>query len=87
MQIFVSVLEGNLGVKNATKLSAKYLQDKMGKNKQMQNIPVTEDFFKSNKKVLEKLNTKENSSITTTSKVLSKIPNRKNLQSNNTTFP
>ena len=53
----------------------------------MQNIPVTEDFFKSNKKVLEKLNTKENSSITTTSKVLSKIPNRKNLQSNNTTFP
>ena len=41
MQKFVSVFEGNLSVKNAPKLSAKYLQDKIYKIKQMQNIPVT----------------------------------------------
>ena len=44
------------------------------------------DIFKSTKNFLEKLNTKEDSSNTTTSNVLSKIPNRKKLQSNNTTF-
>ena len=47
-----------------------------------------EDIFKSTKNVLEKLNTKQDSSSnTTTSKVPSKICDRKNLQSNNTTFP
>ena len=35
------------------------------------------DIFKSTKNFLEKLNTKEDSSNTTTSNVLSKIPNRK----------
>ena len=45
------------------------------------------DIFKSTKSVLEKLNTKEDSSNTTASKILSKIRNRKNFQSNNTTFP
>ena len=39
--MFVPVLEGNLSVKNAPKLSAKYLQDKKCKTKQMQNIPLT----------------------------------------------
>ena len=53
----------------------------------MQNFPLTEDIFKSTKKVLEKRGTKEESSNTTTSKVLNKICNRKNLYSNNTTFP
>ena len=43
--------------------------------------------FKSTKNVLEKCSTKEDSSNTATSKVLSKICNRKNLHSNNTTFP
>ena len=43
--------------------------------------------FKSTKSTLEKLNTKEDSSNTTTSKILSKICNRKHVQSNNTTFP
>ena len=86
MQKLVPVLEENLSVKNAPKLSAKYLQDKTCKIKQMQNIPLPEDIFKSTKNVLEKRGTKENSSKTTTSKVLSKICNRKNLHSNNTTF-
>ena len=40
MQKFVPVLEGNLSVRNAPKLSAKYLQDKTCKTKQMQNIPL-----------------------------------------------
>ena len=63
MQKFVLVLEGNLSVKNAQKLSAKYLQDKKCKTKQMQNIPLTlEDIFKSTKNVLGKCSTKEGSS-------------------------
>ena len=42
----------------------------------------SEDIFKSNKNVLEKLKTKEDSSSnTTTYKFLSKICNKKNLQS------
>ena len=47
----------------------------------------SEDIFKSTKNVLEKRSTREDSSNTTTSKVLSKICNRKNLRSNNTIFP
>ena len=42
-------------------------------------IPITLDIFKSTTNVLEKLNTKEDCSSTTISKVLSKICNRKNL--------
>ena len=71
VQKFVPVLEENLSVKNAPKLSTKYLQDKTCQI----NI------------FLEKRSTKDGSSSTTTSKVLSKICNRKNLHSNNTTFP
>ena len=41
VQKFVAVLEENLSMQNAPKLSAKYLQDKICKIKQMQNIPVT----------------------------------------------
>ena len=41
VQKFVLVLEENLSVKNTPKLSAKYLQDKICKIKQMQNIPLT----------------------------------------------
>ena len=37
----VPVLERNLSVKNAPKLSAKYLQDKICNIKQMQNISVS----------------------------------------------
>ena len=48
----------------------------------------SEGIFKSIKNVLEKRNTKEGSSSnTTTSKVLSKICDRKNLKKNSTTFP
>ena len=47
----------------------------------------SEDIFKSTKNVLEKHSIKEGSCNTTTSNVLSKIFNRKNLHSNNTTFP
>ena len=47
----------------------------------------SEDIFKLTKNVLEKRSTKEESSNTTTSKILSKICNRKNLHSNSTTFP
>ena len=47
----------------------------------------SEDIFKSTKNVLEKCTTKEESPYTTKSKVLSKICNRENLHSNNTTFP
>ena len=41
VQKIVPVLEGNLSVGNAPKLSAKCLQDKICKIKQIQNIPVT----------------------------------------------
>ena len=41
VQKFVLVLEENLSVKNTPKLSAKYLQDKTCKTKQMQNITLT----------------------------------------------
>ena len=79
VQKFVPVLEENLSVKNAPKLSAKYLQDKTCKTKQMQNIPLTlEGIFKSTKSVLGKCSTKEDSSNTTTSKFFSKICDRKN---------
>ena len=47
----------------------------------------SEDIFKSTKNVSEKRSTKEDSSNTSTSNVLSKISNRKNVHSNNTTFP
>ena len=68
VQKFVPVLEENLSVKNAPKLSAKYLQDKTCKTKQMQNITLTlEDIFKSTKSALRKCSTKEDSSNTTTS--------------------
>ena len=54
MQKFVLVLEGNLSVKNAQKLSAKYLQDKKYKTKQMQNIPLTLRTFLNQLKMLSK---------------------------------
>ena len=47
----------------------------------------SENIFKSSKNVLEKCSTKEDFSNTTTSNGLSKICNRNNLHSNNTTFP
>ena len=78
MKIFVLVLDGILIVKNAPKLSAKYLEDKVWKTKEIQNIPVTlRTFLNQLKTFLEKLNTKEDSSEITISKVLSKIPDRK----------
>ena len=46
----------------------------------------SEDIYNSTKNVLENRSTKEDFSSSTTSKVLSKIRNRKNLRSNNTTF-
>ena len=77
-----------MSVKNTPKLSAKYLQDKTCKTKKMKNILITlENIFRSTKSVLGKCSTKEDSSNTTTSKVFNKIYNRKNLHSNNTTFP
>ena len=47
----------------------------------------SEHIFKSTKNVLKKRSTKEDSSNTTTSNVLSKICSRKNFHSSNTTFP
>ena len=44
-QKFVPVLGENLRVKNAPKLSAKYLVDKICKIKQIQNIQVTLRIF------------------------------------------
>ena len=37
----MSALDGNVSGKNAPKLSAKYLKEKISKIKQMQSIPVT----------------------------------------------
>ena len=74
MQKFVPALEGNLSLKNAPKLSSKYFPDKTCKIKQMKNIPVILMTFLN---FLGKRNTKQDSSNTTTSKVLSKISNRK----------
>ena len=45
VQKFVPVLYGNLSVKNAPKLSAKYLEDKKCKIKQIQNLPLTLSIF------------------------------------------
>ena len=73
---FLSVLYGFLSVKNASKLSVKYLEDKLYKIKQIQNIPITLRTF-SAKNLLEKFNSKEDSSKTPISKVLGKIPNMK----------
>ena len=67
------VLDRNLIVKNAPKLSSNYLKDIIRKIKQIQN---PEEIYKSAKNVLEKLNPKENPSKNTISKVLSKVPNR-----------
>ena len=68
VQKFVLALEENLSVKNTPKLSAKYLQDKICKTKQMQNITLTlEDIFKSTKSTLRKCSTKEDFSNTITS--------------------
>ena len=39
VQKFVPVLDGDLSVKNATKFSAKFLENKICKIKQIQNIP------------------------------------------------
>ena len=86
VQKFLPVLEVNLSMKNVPKRSAKCFQAKTCKIKQMQNIPFSVDIFKSTKNVLQKRSTKEDSSTPTTSKVF-KICNRKNLHSNNTTFP
>ena len=69
LQKFVPVLEGNLSVKNAPKLSAKYLQDKTCKIKANAKHSIhSEDIFKSTKNVSKKRSTKEGSSNTTTSK-------------------
>ena len=73
---FLSVLYGFLSVKNASKLSVKYLEDKLYKIKQIQNISITLRTF-SAKNLLEKFNSKEDSSKTPISKVLGKIPNMK----------
>ena len=54
VQKFVPVLEGNLSVKNALKLSGKYLQDKTCKIKQMQNIPLTLRTFLNQPKTFQK---------------------------------
>ena len=68
VQKFMLVLEENLSVKNTPKLSAKYLQEKICKGKQMQNITLTlADIFESTKSTLRKCSTKEDSSNTTTS--------------------
>ena len=45
VQKFVPVLDGNLSVKNASKPSTKYLEDKICKIKQIQNIPLTLRIF------------------------------------------
>ena len=55
LQKFVPVLEGNLSVKNAPKLSAKYLQDKTCKIKANAKHSIhSEDIFKSTKNVSKK---------------------------------
>ena len=41
VQKFVPVLDGNFSMKNAPKLSVKYLQDKIRKIKQILNISAT----------------------------------------------
>ena len=52
LQKFVPVLEGNLSVKNAPKLSAKYLQEKTCKIKANAKHSIhSEDIFKSTKNV------------------------------------
>ena len=63
-------------MKNASKLFAKYLEDKIckiKKNTKYNSNP--KNIFKSTKNFLEKLN--PNCSKTVISKVLNKIPNRK----------
>ena len=88
MQKFVPLLEGNLSVKNAPKTFRQiFARQNMQNQTNAKHSINSEDIFKSTKNVLEKRSTKEDSSNTTTSKVLSKICDRKSLHSNNTTFP
>ena len=63
----------------------KIFQSNMKNQANAKHSSNSEDIFKSSKNV-EKLNNKEDSSNTTTSKLLCKIRNRKNLQNNNTIF-
>ena len=88
MQKFVVVLEGNLSVKNAPKTFCEiFTRQNMQNQTNAKHSINSEDIFKSTKNVLGKRSTKEDSSNTTTSKVLSKICNRNNRHSNNTAFP
>ena len=60
MQNFATVLDRHLSVKNAPKLYAKYLEDKISKTKQIQNVPVTLGIYINQVNMfLEKLNPKE----------------------------
>ena len=78
MQKIVIVLYGKLSVKNAPKLSAKYLEENICKIKKIQNISITlmskclTLIFKSAKDFLEKCSPQEDFAKTTISKVLSK---------------
>ena len=53
-QKFVPVLDRNLGVKNAPKLSTKYLGDKICKTKQIKNTLVTLRTFSNQLKTFQK---------------------------------
>ena len=78
MQIFVLVLDGNLSVKDDLRRSEKYLEDKICKMKQIQNILASLRICSNQLKTfLEKPILKWNPTKTNTSKVLSWIPNRK----------
>ena len=87
VQKFVPVLKENLNLKNAPKLSAKYLQGKICKIKQMQSIPVTLRTFQNQLKSFQKKLILKRIYLTLLHlKFSAKFPTERN-QSNNTTFP
>ena len=80
------VLDGNLSVKNAPKLSEKYLQDKICTIKQVQNIPVTLRTFLNQPKMFLNLTLNGTPLKLSHLKLKPKFPTVRQFQRNNTTF-
>ena len=81
------VLDGNLIVKNAPKLSEKYLQDKICTIKQVQNIPVTLRTFLNQPKIFYKNLTLNGTPLRLSHlKLKPKFPTVRQFERNNTTF-
>ena len=87
LQKFVPVLEENFSEKCSKTFCQIFERQKMQNQTNVKHSINSENIFKSTKNVFEKCSAKEDPSNTATSKVFSKVCNRKNIHSNNITFP